>query len=113
MKRVSISFKDEAMLQGAKDEAREQGISFSEYITSLIGLDLQLRLQYKIKAFYDDGSMMEETNFYTDRDLDESAQAYNAILNDDKPLPYFKPDNVKLMAFEVWKHGKMITRKEK
>lgn len=32
MKRVSISFKDEAMLQGAKDEARDRCISFSEYV---------------------------------------------------------------------------------
>lgn len=44
MKRATITFKDEDMLQGAKSAAREQGISFSEYVTSLIGLDLQLRL---------------------------------------------------------------------
>lgn len=56
MKRATITFKDEDMLQGAKDAAQEQGISFSEYATSLIGLDLQLRLQYKIIAFYDDGT---------------------------------------------------------
>ena len=65
MKRATITFKDEDMLQGAKDAAQEQGISFSEYATSLIGLDLQLRLQYKIIAFYDDGSTNEETGFYT------------------------------------------------
>ena len=113
MKRVSISLEDESMLQAAKYEARDQGISFSEYVTSLIGLDLQLKLQYKIKAFYDNGSVMEETNFYTYHDLDESIQAYNSILNDDKPLPYFKPEIVKLAAFEVWQHGRMVVRKEK
>lgn len=113
MKRATITFKDEDMLQGAKDSAQEQGISFSEYVTSLIGLDLQLRLQYKIIAFYDDGSTNEETCFYTDRDLAESVHAYNYILNENEPLPYFEPNKVKLTAFEVWKHGKMITRRER
>lgn len=112
MKRASIAFNDEDMLQGAKEAAKEQGISFSEYVTSLIGLDLQLRLQYKIVAFYDNGSSNEETAFYTERDLAESTQAYNSILREGKPLPYFQPEEVRLIAYEVWKHGEMITRKE-
>lgn len=38
MKRTMLTFNDDYM---------QQGISFSKYVTSPIGLDLQLRMQYK------------------------------------------------------------------
>lgn len=111
--KVSISINDEEMLKGAKAEAQKNGITLSEYITTLIDSDLKQKLQFKIICYYDDGSQDEEDGFYTERDLEESVYAYDYILNQGEPLPVFEPRKVRLVAYEVWKYGKLVIREEK
>lgn len=110
MKRASIGFNDEYVLQGAREEADRQGKRLSEYVEELISRDLKAKLQYKIVAHYSNGDTKEEADFYTESDLQESVMAYGMILFRGEPLPYYKPETVYLTGFEVWKHGKMTVK---
>ena len=108
-KYVNIGFKDEYVIQGAREEAEYQGVRLSEYVEELIKNDLKSKLQYKIVAHYSNGDAQEETDFFTDKDLGESVMAYHMILNRKEPLPYYSPEEVFLAGFEVWKHGNMVS----
>ena len=110
MKRASIGFNDEYVLQGAREEADRQGKRLSEYVEELISQDLKAKLQYKIVAHYSNGDTREETDFYTEDDLHESMMAYGMIFHRSEPLPFYAPDEVYLIGFEVWKHGKMTMK---
>ena len=110
MKRASIGFKDEYVLQGAREEADRQGKRLSEYVEELISRDLKAKLQYKIVAHYSNGDTKEEADFYTESDLQESVMAYGMIFHRGEPLPYYRPEEVFLTGFEVWKHGKMTAQ---
>lgn len=109
--RVSIGFSDEYMLHGAREEAERQGIRLSEYIENLVQKDLKEKLQYKIRAFYSNGDTKEETDFYTNYDLMQSAAAYEKIWKDGEPMPFYAPEKVFLTGFEVWKHGEILIQK--
>lgn len=102
--RVSIGFKDRYMLAGAKAAAKEQGKTFSEYVTGLIGEDLEKRLGYRIVAHYSDGSTHEESEFYSYNDLMESVCAYHMIWIKGEP----NYDGLYLTAFEVYEHDNII-----
>lgn len=102
--RASIGFKDRYMLAGAKAAAKEQGKTFSEYVTELIGEDLKKRLGYRIVAHYSNGKTHEETEFYSYTDLMESVNAYGQIWVQGEPTY----DGSYLTAFEVYEHDKII-----
>ena len=81
MKKTTISFNDDYMLQGAKDYVKEKGMTLSEYVTSVVGEDLKKHKLYKISAVYENGETSEETDFYTYPDFMESVRAYAQIFS--------------------------------
>lgn len=107
MKKSTVSFSDNDMLDGAKAYAKEQGYSFSEYVTRLIGADLKCRYGYRIVAYYDNGTTDVEKDFYTHRDLMESVRAYAELYKKGEPLSY---DNSKIIGYEVYAEGKQIQK---
>ena len=110
MKRVNIRFKNEYVLQGAREEANRQRKCYSEYVEELIIQDLKKKRQYKIIAHYSNGDIKEETDFFTENDLHESIVAYGMTLYRRKPLLYYHPQKIYLTGFEVWKYGKIIAK---
>lgn len=85
MKKPVITFKDDYMLDGVKEYAKEQGITLSKYIENLVDADLKKWRKFRLTGFYNDGSSHEETNFYTKWDFQQSIMAYASIFEKGEP----------------------------
>lgn len=79
--KTQITFSSEHALEGARKEAKQQGISLSEYVESLVRQDLKEKLQFKIISHYSNGDTREEADFFTENDLTNSAIAYGMLLH--------------------------------
>ena len=109
MKKSSITFTDDYMLEGAKEYAKQQGITFSKYIENLVDADLKKWRTFRLTTFYDDGSRHEETDFYTEWDLQQSLMAYAAIYSK-KEKNY---QGQTLIGYEAYINEECITSKGK
>lgn len=101
MKKATFTVNDDNLIEGAKEEARNMGKSFSHYIQELLEKDLQEKLQHKIVAYYEDGSTHTERHFYTDTDLIESMTAYYSLIGVECAGSVLK-------GFRAYKRGKLV-----
>lgn len=106
-KKATITFNDVYAIQGAKEQAKEEGKTFSQYVEELVEADLEKKLQHKIVAYYESGKTYTETQFYTEADLRESVVAYASIYS--KKERNFDGDL--LIGYEVYKYGELFTAK--
>lgn len=104
--RVSVDFKDEYLVQGAKEAAKEQGKTFSEYLAGLVAEDVKKRQGYRIVVHCTNGAIHEENDFYTEDDIYESAHAF--VMMDLQEIPMYDGSYVTMV--ELYKHDTLIER---
>lgn len=69
-------------------------------------------MQFKIINFFDNGDISEEDSFYREEDIMKSVEVFEAMLCTGEHLLYYRAEEVRLKAYEVWKYGKIVERRE-
>lgn len=104
MKQLTISIKDEAIIDAISKASEEIEVTIDDYIEKTLSDALKAKLGYKLIAYYSDGTTHEETDFYTDDDIYESIDAYYRICKSENPIC----GNKILTGFKAYQHNKLL-----